>query len=93
MELTEAVPDRGLGLVLKRAEVPTGEELEGAAKLKEALSLRRKRQKVPGLQPGLKTDELAMAEGMSWEPHVGVSSKMSGPWTESPGGWGRSFWG
>lgn len=89
--VTRGVTESGLGLVLRRAEVPKGEHLGGAVELKDALSLRRKMEEVPALQSGLMTDELAIEEAPSWEPLVGCLRRQAGSGTGSHGERGRSF--
>lgn len=57
---TRGVPEKGLGLVLKVADVLMRVRLgvERSVELKEALSLGRKREEVPGLGPELRAEEL-----------------------------------
>lgn len=67
MKAIREIPESGLGLVLKSVHVPKGEEgtVKLGVELKEARALRLKWEDIPGLDPVLSSDELAMEEAVS----------------------------
>lgn len=93
VEATSGVPDNGPALVWTRVEVAIGVGLAGVAELKEALSLPRKREKVPRLSRGSGQTSWRWKRGLAGSHRWGCLRKSVDLGTGTPGGRERSWQG